>query len=59
MIKTVRVFKRKKIAIISCSAGHAQAQNLKDSGLDVIVGLREVARLGSGGKGRADGHNST
>ncbi|HPU35583.1 MAG TPA: ketol-acid reductoisomerase [Bacillota bacterium] len=31
----------KKIAIIGYgSQGHAQAQNLKDSGLDVIVGLR-------------------
>lgn len=33
--------KGKKIAIIGYgSQGHAQAQNLKDSGLDVIVGLR-------------------
>ncbi len=32
----------KKIAIIGYgSQGHAQAQNLKDSGLDVIIGLRE------------------
>ena len=33
--------KGKKIAIIGYgSQGHAQAQNLKDSGLDVVVGLR-------------------
>ena len=32
----------KKIAVIGYgSQGHAQAQNLKDSGLDVIVGLRK------------------
>lgn len=32
----------KKIAILGYgSQGHAQAQNLKDSGVDVIVGLRE------------------
>jgi ketol-acid reductoisomerase len=36
------LFKGKKIAVIGYgSQGHAQAQNLKDSGLDVIVGLRE------------------
>jgi ketol-acid reductoisomerase len=34
--------KGKRIAIIGYgSQGHAQAQNLKDSGLDVIVGLRK------------------
>ena len=34
--------KGKKIAIIGYgSQGHAQAQNLKDSGLDVIIGLRK------------------
>jgi len=33
--------KEKKIAIIGYgSQGHAQAQNLKDSGLDVVIGLR-------------------
>jgi len=32
----------KKIAIIGYgSQGHAQAQNLKDSGLDVLIGLRK------------------
>ncbi len=36
------VFKGKKIAIIGFgSQGHAHALNLSDSGLDVIVGLRE------------------
>lgn len=35
------VLKGKKIAVLGYgSQGHAQAQNLKDSGLDVIVGLR-------------------
>ncbi|WP_258359048.1 ketol-acid reductoisomerase [Moorella sulfitireducens (nom. illeg.)] len=35
------VLKGKKIAVMGYgSQGHAQAQNLKDSGLDVIVGLR-------------------
>ncbi len=35
------LLKGKKIAIIGYgSQGHAQAQNLKDSGLDVVVGLR-------------------
>ncbi|MDK2984649.1 MAG: ketol-acid reductoisomerase [Clostridia bacterium] len=34
----------KKIAVIGYgSQGHAQAQNLKDSGLDVVVGLRETS----------------
>ena len=34
--------KGKRIAIIGYgSQGHAQAQNLKDSGLDVIIGLRK------------------
>lgn len=32
----------KKIAVLGYgSQGHAQAQNLKDSGLDVIVGLKK------------------
>ncbi|WP_347490083.1 ketol-acid reductoisomerase [Desulfoscipio sp. XC116] len=36
------VLKGKKIAIMGYgSQGHAQAQNLKDSGLDVVVGLRK------------------
>lgn len=36
------LLKGKKIAIIGYgSQGHAQAQNLKDSGLDVIIGLRK------------------
>ncbi len=34
-----------KIAVIGYgSQGHAQAQNLKDSGLDVVVGLRDGDR---------------
>lgn len=39
------LLKDKVIAVIGYgSQGHAQAQNLKDSGLDVIVGLRESSR---------------
>ncbi|WP_227766128.1 ketol-acid reductoisomerase [Zhaonella formicivorans] len=35
----------KKIAVIGYgSQGHAQAQNLKDSGLDVVVGLRQGSK---------------
>lgn len=35
----------KKIAVIGYgSQGHAQAQNLKDSGLDVVVGLRKGSK---------------
>ncbi len=36
------VLKGKTIAIIGYgSQGHAQAQNLRDSGLQVVIGLRE------------------
>ena len=36
------VLKGKKVAIIGYgSQGHAQAQNLRDSGVDVIVGQRK------------------
>lgn len=39
------LLKGKKIAVIGYgSQGHAQAQNLKDSGLDVVVGLREGSK---------------
>ena len=38
------VLQGKKVAIIGYgSQGHAQAQNLRDSGVDVIVGQREGA----------------
>ena len=38
----LKLLKGKTIAVIGYgSQGHAQAQNLKDSGLDVIVGLRK------------------
>jgi len=38
----LNLLKGKTIAVIGYgSQGHAQAQNLKDSGLDVVVGLRE------------------
>lgn len=37
----IEVLQNKKIAVIGYgSQGHAQAQNLRDSGLDVVVGLR-------------------
>lgn len=48
------VLKGKKIAVMGYgSQGHAQAQNLKDSGLDVIVGLRKNSR--NWAKAEADG----
>ena len=41
----VTMLQGKKIAVIGYgSQGHAQAQNLKDSGLDVIVALREDSK---------------
>ena len=41
----LNVLKGKKIAIMGYgSQGHAQAQNLKDSGLDVVVGLRPESK---------------
>ncbi len=44
----------KTIAVIGYgSQGHAQAQNLKDSGLDVVVGLREGSK--SWAQAEADG----
>ena len=47
----------KKVAIIGYgSQGHAHALNLKDSGVDVRVGLpadERVARQGGGGRARA------
>ncbi len=44
----------KKVAVIGYgSQGHAQAQNLKDSGVDVIVGLRRDSK--SWPKAEADG----
>ena len=39
------ILKGKKIAIMGYgSQGHAQAQNLKDSGMDVVVGLRPESK---------------
>lgn len=41
----LQLLKSKKIAILGYgSQGHAQAQNLRDSGLDVVVGLREGSK---------------
>ena len=41
----VTMLQGKKVAVIGYgSQGHAQAQNLKDSGLDVIVALREDSK---------------
>lgn len=48
------LLKGKKIAVMGYgSQGHAQAQNLKDSGLDVIIGLRKDSA--SVAKAKADG----
>ena len=48
------VLKKETIAIIGYgSQGHAQAQNMKDSGLNVIIGLKPDSR--SKDKARADG----
>lgn len=41
----LEVLKDKVIAVIGYgSQGHAQAQNLKDSGLNVIIGLKEGSK---------------
>lgn len=41
----LELLKGKKIAVLGYgSQGHAQAQNLKDSGLDVIIGLRRDSK---------------
>ncbi|WP_084667127.1 ketol-acid reductoisomerase [Thermanaeromonas toyohensis] len=41
----LNVLKGKKIAVMGYgSQGHAQAQNLKDSGIDVVVGLRKGSK---------------
>lgn len=48
------LLKGKKIAVIGYgSQGHAHAQNLKDSGLDVVVGLSSTSK--SVAKAKADG----
>lgn len=50
----LNLLKGKKIAVIGYgSQGHAQSQNLKDSGLDVMVGLRKDSS--SWQKAEADG----
>ena len=42
----------KRVAILGYgSQGHAHALNLKDSGIDVIVGLREGSSLQGQGRG--------
>ncbi len=39
------LIKSKRVAILGCgSQGHAHAQNLKESGIDVVVGLREGSK---------------
>jgi ketol-acid reductoisomerase len=41
----LNILKGKKIAVMGYgSQGHSQAQNLKDSGLDVVVGLRKGSK---------------
>jgi len=50
------IIKGKKVAIIGYgSQGHAHANNLKDSGVDVVVGLR----AGSGSTAKAEGAGLT
>lgn len=50
----LKVLKGKKIAVIGYGAqGHAHAQNLKDSGLDVVVGLRPSSEKAK--QAKADG----
>lgn len=52
------VLKGKKIAVLGYgSQGHSQAQNLRDSGLDVIVGLRQGSKSWS--QAQKDGLNVT
>ncbi|MCP3677159.1 MAG: ketol-acid reductoisomerase [Deltaproteobacteria bacterium] len=52
----VEIIRGKKVAIIGYgSQGHAHAQNLKDSGVDVVVGLRK----GSGSWKKAEGAGLT
>ncbi|MDD2496250.1 MAG: ketol-acid reductoisomerase, partial [Tissierellia bacterium] len=49
----LKVLEGKKVAIIGYgSQGHAHARNLKDSGVDVVVGLQE----GSKSKAKAESH---
>ena len=50
----------RKVAILGYgSQGHAHALNLKESGIDVRVGLRDGSRLGGEGRGgRSDGAGS-
>ena len=46
----------KTVAILGYgSQGHAHALNLKDSGVDVVVGLRADSSLGDQGRGRRPG----
>lgn len=51
----LNLLKGKKIAILGYgSQGHAQAQNLRDSGMDVIIGL-PVEEIPSRQQAEADG----
>ena len=48
------VFDGKKVAILGYgSQGHAHALNLRDSGVDVVVGLRPTSKSVDYAKGRA------
>ena len=49
----LNLIKSRKVAVIGYgSQGHAHALNLKDSGVDVRVGLPEGSKSRAGGKGR-------
>ena len=51
--RTSNLIRRKKVAIIGYgSQGHAHALNLKDSGVDVVVGLPRDEPVGRQGEGR-------
>ena len=50
----IELIRKRKVAVIGYgSQGHAHALNLKDSGVDVVVGLpatQQVGRQGEGGR---------
>ena len=56
------IIRGRKVAIIGYgSQGHAHALNLKESGVQVVVGLREGIEVGGQGRGRRpdrDGHRA-
>jgi ketol-acid reductoisomerase len=52
----LKLLKGKKVAVIGYgSQGFAHSNNLKESGIDVMVGLRRESILGQGGGRRSQG----